>query len=168
MTIKIKPTTSKWIRVEGSGIHGKGIFAACDISKGEKIIEYVGRKITKDESGVVADEQFELGESGVEGHVYIFELNDKYDLDGNVPWNTARLINHTCDPNCESENDGGRVWIIALRDIKKGEELGYDYGYTLEGFHDHPCKCGSVDCVGYIVRRGSWWALRKRLAAIIS
>ena len=93
--------------------------------------------------------------------VYIFELNKKYDINGNVKWNTARFINHSCNPNAEASNDDGHIWIEALRDIKKGDEITYNYGYDLESFEEHPCKCGSANCVGYIVDKDLWPKLEK-------
>jgi len=142
---------NEWVCVEDSGIHGKGVFALKDIPKETKIIEYVGKKITKAEADKIADEQYEKGESGEEGHVYIFELNKRYDIDGNVDWNPARLINHSCDPNCETEGDDGHIWILAMRDIKKGEELSYDYCYDIDDVEDHPCRCGAKNCCGFII-----------------
>ena len=84
-------------------------------------------------------------------------------IDGNIPENEARFINHSCDPNCESQIIRGHVWIVSTRDIKKGEELSYDYGYDLEFFTDHPCRCGSDNCVGYIVS----WDKRRKLKKIL-
>jgi hypothetical protein len=83
--------------------------------------------------------------------VYIFEIDDEFDLNGNVDWNPARFLNHACAPNCESELDEGRIWILALRDIPAGEELTFNYGYGLEDHHEHPCHCGAPACVGFIV-----------------
>lgn len=146
-----KVDTSKII-VRKSKVHGTGVFAACDIKKGEKIIEYVGRIVSKEESEDIAQEQLERSEGHTkEGGVYIFELNDEYDIDGNVEWNPARYINHSCDPNCETEGDDWHIWIEALRDISKGEELSYDYCYDVEDWRDHPCRCGSENCFGFIV-----------------
>jgi len=141
------------IIVSESEIHHKGVFAAEAISKGTKITEYIGDKITKEESDKRADNQLEKAEKNPEneGLVYIFELNDEYDIDGNVPENDAKYINHSCNPNCEIENDGEHIWIVAKRDIKKGEELYYNYGYDLEDFEDHPCRCGAENCIGYII-----------------
>ncbi len=148
----MKKTTSPYITVKGSSIHNKGVFAKKDIPEGTRIIEYVGEKITKKESDRRADEDIEASKKdNNKGAVYLFELNKRYDIDGNVPWNTARFINHSCDPNCETDIIKGHIWIIAIRDIKKGEELSYDYGYDLDSFEDHPCRCGSKNCVGYIV-----------------
>lgn len=159
----MQPTTSKYIEVRESSIHNKGIFAAINIPKDTKIIEYVGKKITKKEADNIADNQFEKGEEGHEGHVYLFELDSKHDIDGNTNYNTAKYINHSCDPNCETENEDGHIWIVAIKNIKKGDELSYNYGYDLESFKDHPCKCGSKNCVGYIVKEEDRTTLKKKL-----
>ena len=79
-------------------------------------------------------------------------MNDKWDLDGRVENNPARLINHSCDGNCEAINVDGEIWIFSKKKIKEGQELTYDYGYDMEHFLDHPCRCGTKNCVGYIVR----------------
>ena len=84
-------------------------------------------------------------------------------LDGNVPWNIARLINHSCDPNCEAWITGKRIFIHALRDIHPGEELTFDYGFDIDSYEEHPCLCGRENCVGYIVSRDQWPVLRDRL-----
>lgn len=150
--------------VRKSKVHGNGVFAAKDISKGTKIIEYIGKKVTKKQAEKIAEIQFKKGESKKtsEGHVYLFELNSKYDIDGNVSWNPARFINHSCDPNCETDNIRGHIWICAKKNIKKGEELSYDYGYSLADALEHPCKCGSKNCCGYIVSSRVRWRLKKK------
>lgn len=162
----MKKTTSPYVLVKNSKIHMKGVFAKKDIPEGTKVIEYVGRKVTKKESDDIYDEQYEKSKGHTkDGGVYLFELNKRYDIDGNVPWNTARLINHSCDPNCETDIIKGKIWIIALRDIKKGEELSYDYGFQFDrDYRDHPCKCGSQKCVGYIVDEEDWPKLKRALA----
>ena len=161
----MKKTTSPYIVVKNSSIHNKGVFAKKDIPKGTRIIEYVGEKITKAESDRRADKVLEASKKDTtKGAVYIFELNKRYDIDGNVSWNTAGLINHSCDPNCEAEGARGHIWITAIRDIKKGEELSYNYGYDIEDFGDHPCKCGSKKCVGYILAEDQWPKLKRILA----
>jgi SET domain-containing protein len=149
--------------VRGSSIHGRGVYAIRDISKDEKIIEYVGEIISKDESSKRGTEQHERSINHGDAAVYIFNLSDKWDLDGNVPWNTARLINHSCAPNCEAWMDGKRIFIHALRDIKEGEELTFDYGFDVDCYEDHPCLCGRDSCVGYIVSREQWDILEQKL-----
>ena len=124
-----------------SPIHGTGGFAVCDIPAGRKIIEYVGRRIDKEES---------LRQCELE-NPYIFTLDERFDLDGNVEWNAARLLNHSCAPNCEAQEESGRIWIVALRQIAAGEELTFNYNYDLVDYREHPCRCGAANCVGYIL-----------------
>ena len=124
-----------------SAIHGTGGYARKDLTAGTQIIEYVGEKITKSEALVRCEANNE----------YIFTLDDEFDLDGNVPWNPARFINHSCAPNCEAEVEAGRIVIVASRDIPAGEELTFNYGYDLEDYREHPCRCGAEECLGFIV-----------------
>ena len=160
-----QPTKSEWIEVKNSKIHNNGVFAAKDIPKGTKVIEYKGNKLTKDQSDDRATEIEEMNKSNPDyGAVYIFELNKKYDIDGSPEWNTARWINHSCEPNCEIDIIKDHIWVIALKDIKKGEEISYNYGYDIDDFKDHPCKCGSKKCVGYILEEDLWPKLKKQLA----
>jgi len=161
----MKITTSEFILIEKSKIHATGVFAKKNIPKGTKIIEYVGNKITKAESEEIGDIHMSSHKNNIHenGAVYIFELNSKYDIDGNVPWNTAKYINHSCEPNCEVKNVKGHIWIISSRYIKKGEEISYNYGYDMEDFKDHPCHCKSKKCVGYIVAEEHWPKLKKIL-----
>ncbi|MGF1484429.1 MAG: SET domain-containing protein [Opitutales bacterium] len=146
-----------------SGIHNRGLFATADIPKGTRVIEYIGEKITKKESERRALEWEEQARESGEGLVYIFDLNKRYDLDGNVPDNIARFINHSCEENCEAINQRGKIYIYSRRDIAEGEELTFDYGYDLATFMEHPCKCGTERCIGYIVRRD----LRGKLKRIL-
>lgn len=149
--------------VRGSSIHGSGVYATRDIAAEELIIEYVGELIDKDESGKRGTKQQERATRHGDAAVYIFNLTDKWDLDGNVPWNTARLINHSCEPNCEAVAKGKRIFIHALHDIKQGAELTFDYGFDVEFYQDHPCRCGCDACVGYIVSREQWHILDEKL-----
>lgn len=149
---------------KSSKIHKWGLYAAADISEETQIIEYVGRKVTNKEADDIYDKSFEKSKNHTKGGaVYLFELNKRYQIDGGVSQNIARLINHSCDPNCEVEIEGGRIWIYSLRYIKKGEELFYDYGYDFECWEDHPCWCGTKDCAGYIVAEDQRKKLKKRL-----
>ena len=161
----MKTVTSPYAVVRRSKIHLRGVYAKKNIPEGTQVIQYVGNKLTKAQSDKIYDEQWEKSKNHTKGGgVYIFELNKRYDIDGNVSWNTARLINHSCDPNCETDIIKGKIWIIAIRDIKKGEELTYDYGFDWEDYEDHPCKCGAKNCVGYIVGEEDWSRLRRSLA----
>ncbi len=154
----------EWVELRESAIHGSGLFAAKPIPRGTRILEYVGERINKTEGYRRAMRQLRRAAKGREGAVYIFEISRRWDLDGNVPWNPARLINHSCQPNCETRIDRGRVWIYSKRRIVPGEELSYDYGYEVDFYQDHPCRCGAPNCVGFIVRRDQWPKLRRLLA----
>lgn len=150
--------------VRNSEIHGRGVYAAEDLEPETQIIEYIGEYINKEESEERAWAQAELAEKHGDAAVYIFTLDKKWDIDGNVPWNDARLINHSCDPNCEAWIEGDEIYIYSIKSIKKGEELTFDYGFDIDCFEDHPCMCGKPNCVGYIVSQEQWPELKKRLA----
>ena len=157
--------SSPWVEIKDSKIHGKGVFAKKDIPKGTQVIEYVGENITKKESDKRADIVLESSKKDkTKGAVYIFELNKKFDIDGNVSWNQARYINHSCDSNCESEDEDGHIWVTAMRDIKQGEEISYNYGYDLDDYEDHHCKCGSKNCAGFIIAEKYVKRLKKKLS----
>ncbi len=155
---------SELCEVRGSKIHGRGVYATTFIAKGDKIIEYVGEIIDNSQSDERGNRQHEHAIETGDAAVYIFTLSKNYDLDGNVPWNTARLINHSCDPNCEAFIEDERIFIHAMRDIRPGEDLSFDYGVDIDCFEEHPCRCGKPKCVGYIVSQEQWPELRKRLA----
>ena len=155
---------SEFCEVRDSEIHGTGVYAAKNIPTGDRVIEYLGEKIGKEESERRANEQMALAEQTGDAAVYIFTLSKKWDIDGNMPWNTARLLNHSCEPNCEAWIEGKRIFLYAMRDIKLGEELTFDYGFDIENHEDHPCLCGKEGCVGYIVSRDQWPELHKRIA----
>jgi hypothetical protein len=151
--------------VRQSSIHARGVFARRDIPYETKVIEYVGEKITKAESERRGLDLMNKASKTGGAAVYIFTLNKKYDLDGGQSWNPARLINHSCDPNCEAFITAGKIWIYAKRDIKKGEELTFNYGFDMETWEDHPCRCGSANCIGYILDEQYWPKLRSTLKA---
>ena len=99
-----------------SRLHGSGLFALSNIKKGEQVIEYIGDKVTKKEGDKRADKQIKKAEKNKKnGMVYVFELNKKYDIDGGVPRNYARFINHSCDPNCEVEITNNHIWISSIK-----------------------------------------------------
>ena len=147
----------KAYKIIKSNIHQKGLCAARDIKKGEKIIEYIGKKITNEKAEKDSKYGYDV--------TYLFTLNKKYLLDGDFKFNTARLVNHSCDPNCEVlDTSKTKIWISPMRNIKKNEELSYDYGFSYDSnYKDHKCKCGSKNCVGFIIREGSRWRLKKTI-----
>ena len=122
-------------------IHQCGAFAKTRIETGAPVVEYVGEKITKAESA----RRCELN------NPYIFNLDDEFDLDGDVAWNPAKFINHSCDPNCAAEFFDDQIWIMAIRDIEAGEEITFNYSYDLQDYKEHPCRCNAAKCVGYMV-----------------
>lgn len=109
---------------------GLGLFAGEDIPKGACVIEYVGRTVSKEEETTSNSK-------------YLFEISKNKTIDGKPKWNKAGYINHSCDENCEVEIHKGRVFIMATRNIKKGEELGYDYGEEYFNEHIKVCKCAA-------------------------
>lgn len=132
---------TEWLNFRYSRIEGRGAFARKAIPSGTRVVEYLGRIISKEESEQLCEDFNE----------YIFSLTDEHDLDGNVEWNPARLINHSCEPSCSAEQEGEEIWIVADQDIQLGEEVTFNYGYSLDSYRDYPCNCSKAGCVGYIV-----------------
>ncbi|MGE0828560.1 MAG: SET domain-containing protein [Hyphomonadaceae bacterium] len=120
---------------------GLGLVANEAIPKGACVIEYWGRQITKEEENTSRSK-------------YLFAISDKKTIDGQDRKNIARYINHSCRPNCEPEIYRGRVFILAKRSIKAGEELCYDYGkeYFDAQIKPHGCRC--VKCRPDLSRHG--------------
>jgi SET domain-containing protein len=133
--------------IRSSRIQGAGCYTTTPIAKGTFIVEYSGLRLSNEE----ADERY-----ADKDHTFLFGLSDgKTVIDGQ---GVAAFINHSCDPNCETDEIDGRVWIIAKRDIAAGEELTYDYN-LYDGDGNAPCFCGAKKC------RGSMYSpeeLRKR------
>jgi SET domain-containing protein len=152
--------------VRQSEIHNRGVFAACDIQPGQRILEYVGEKITKRESNRRALELVERAKQTGEAAVYIFTLNSRYDIDGAHGDNPARYINHSCDPNCEVFIERGRIWVYAKKFIRQGAELTFNYGFDIDTWDEHPCRCGTDRCVGFIVAEEQWPRLKRKLTRL--
>jgi len=147
----VKPSSDSGLcYVSQSEIHGRGVYAFQDIKKETQIIEYTGEKITLEEG----DERLKKQKPDC---AMIFEINKEDDprgigfcVDAMVNGNDARFINHCCDPNCYVDIIDGHIWINALKDIKRGEELTFDY-WIDHDVDDIPCRCGAKNCRGYIV-----------------
>ncbi len=152
---------SRSILVRRSPIHGNGVFAATDLPAGKSLIEYRGKLLRH----AVADRRY--CDNVETGHTFLFVLNDTYVIDGTEGGNSARWINHSCDPNCEpmlwESKDGNpardRLFIETLRPVKVGEELTYDYGIVLEVRYTPrlpkqlwACRCGAPDCSGTMLK----------------
>ena len=142
--------TYRRISVRYSNIHGKGVFAATFIPKGTRIVEYKGARMSEDE----ADAKYGDDESP---HTFLFLLDDQIVIDANHNGNSARWINHSCDPNCETNEENGRMFIDVIRDIQSGEELTYDYNLIVEERYTpalkrfYACGCGTRKCRGTIL-----------------
>ena len=150
----------KLYRIKKSKIDnkGRGLYAKKDIKKGTKIIDYVGKIITNKQ----VDESNKYDNSKP---IYLFTLNKRYTLDGDFPWNKAGLINHSCDPNAQYDGKRLKIWITAIKDIKKGEEFTCDYGFGFDqDYKQFPCKCSAKNCCGYIIREESRWRINKKFA----
>jgi SET domain-containing protein len=136
------------IQVRKSGVHGKGVFALRPIAAGERIIEYTGEIITWPEAL-----RRHPHDPADPNHTFYFSLDDGgHVIDAKVGGNASRWINHACEPNCQADEEEGRVYIQALRDLSPGEELFYDYGlviderYTPKLKKEYECRCGSPKC----------------------
>jgi SET domain-containing protein len=138
--------------VRRSAVAGRGAFAARGIKKGERVIEYLGARITH----AVADAKYH-DESMRSHHTFLFAVSRQTVIDASVGGNDARFLNHSCDPNCEAVIERGRVFIYARKPIAKGTELCYDYGYerdgseTAEDERRYTCRCGTRKCRGTIL-----------------
>ena len=145
---RTRTSKSKPFEVRPSGIHGKGVFAVAPIAAGERIVEYTGPVITWKLA-----QRLHPHNPDEPNHTFYFHIDDKRVIDG-LHGGPAKWINHACDANCEADEDDGRVFIKALRDIAPGEELNYDYGLILEGRHtakvkkEYECRCASPRCRG--------------------
>ncbi len=128
------------------------MFALRRIRKGERIVEYKGKRISVRE----ADRRYPDDESKP-AHTFLFQLDAGPVIDANRDGNSARWLNHSCDPNCETEEDEGRIFIHAIRDIAPGEELTYDYRLLVDEpitktvRERYPCLCSTPRCRGTLL-----------------
>jgi uncharacterized protein len=142
----------KRIQVRRSGVHGKGVFALQDLAEGEILMEYVGEVISWDEA-----QDRHPHDPKDPNHTFYFHVNEDRVIDALHGGNSSRWINHSCQPNCEADEDNERVFIKALRNIQAGEELNYDYGliidepYTKKLLAEYPCWCGAKNCRGTLL-----------------
>jgi SET domain-containing protein len=144
--------SGKRIQVRRSGVHGKGVFALQDLAEGETLIEYVGEVISWDEA-----QDRHPHDLKDPNHTFYFHVNEDLVIDALFGGNSSRWINHSCNPNCEADEDNDRIFIKAIRNIKAGEELNYDYGliidepYTKKLKAEYPCWCGAKNCRGTLL-----------------
>jgi uncharacterized protein len=137
-----------------SPIQGQGAFATHHIPAGTRLVEYAGERL----SPAAAEARYPEAD-GERHHTFLFAIDDAVVIDAAVNGNDARWINHSCDPNCDAVIDAQRIWIESLRDIEPGEELAYDYAFTLVTRHTpaakrrYPCHCGAKNCRGTMLAK---------------
>jgi uncharacterized protein len=142
--LKAAPRKTRRIIVRRSGIHGRGVFATAAIPGNTRLIEYKGERVVDDERD--ADD--------ASTHTFLFMLDEELVIDGSRNGNSARWINHCCEPNCEAVDENGRVFIETLRAIEPGEEITIDYNlylevrYTAALKRQYACRCGAGQCRG--------------------
>lgn len=142
--------------VRRSPRHGRGVYATRVIAAGTRIIEYTGELISEAEG----ERRYPTLPDGQEEpeHTYLLTLDEHRVIDANVGGNAARFINHSCEPNCEPIAYGDHMWIVAVREIKPGEELAYDYAIELDERHTparkrrFPCHCNARRCRGSLLK----------------
>ena len=143
---------SRRIQTRRSGVHGKGVFALQDLAEGETLIEYLGEVISWKEA-LRRHPHDPLDPN----HTFYFHIDEAHVIDAKHGGNSSRWINHSCKPNCEADETDGRVFIKALRSIKAGAELFYDYGLIIDAKHtkkllaEYPCWCGAKSCRGTLL-----------------
>jgi uncharacterized protein len=146
---RVSLAASPLVEARDSQIHGRGVYAIAPIKKGTRVMEYLGERISHAE----ADARYEK-KGDDDGHTFLFIASNRTVIDAGVDGNDARFINHSCNPNCETVIENSRVFIDAIRNIKPGEELGYDYQLTWESTDDpaelalYACRCGARKCRG--------------------
>ncbi len=154
------PAGGRRTQVRDSGVHGKGVYAVRPLNAGDVVLEYKGEIITWQEA---LDRHPHDPEQP--NHTFYFHLDDGHVIDGKHLGNSAKWINHSCEPNQEAEQRGDRVFLHALRDITPGEELFFDYGLVIDSRvtpslkKEYACWCGTPSC------RGTMLAIKRRKKA---
>ena len=137
--------------IRSSAIHAAGCYSTANVRKGERIVEYTGPRITKEEADAAYEDSIVT---------YLFGLGDgSMVIDGHC---ASMFINHSCDPNCETSEVDGRVWVTAIKNIAAGDELTYDYCLYDGGDDEATCNCGTPKCRGTMYSKDE---VRKRKAS---
>jgi uncharacterized protein len=147
-------TASPPFEIRDSPMQGQGAFATHRIPASTRLVEYAGERLTPEQAEARYPDA-----PGERHHTFLFAIDDRVVIDAAVDGNDARWINHSCDPNCDAVIDDGRIWIETVRDITPGEELAYDYAFTLTERHSpaaklrYPCHCGAASCRGTMLAK---------------
>jgi hypothetical protein len=148
----VRSAPHPWLVLRRSGIQGRGVYARRDIPTGTRLIEYTGERISNAEA-----DRRDAAERNMRHHTFLFVVNRRSVIDARYGGNASKYINHSCDPNCEARFEGVHIWISAIRDIRAGDELSYDYEYdwepgcTMADLAEYACHCGSHQCRGTMV-----------------
>lgn len=146
--------TGQPFEISRSRIQGRGAFATENIRKGKRLIEYLGEPISHEE----ADKRYDDDDASGRHHTFLFILDDDTVLDARKTRCDAKYLNHACDPNCETVIEDGHIWIEAIKPIKTGEELVYDYQFEFDDEYEpediryYACRCGKAKCRGTIIK----------------
>jgi SET domain-containing protein len=135
------------VEVRQSPIHGRGVFALQTLKAESRVLEYKGDRISHAE----ADRRYGKVDDSKPDHTFLMTLNRRWVIDATPSRGWAKWINHACVPNCEAWIEGEHIWIHAIRDIRRGEELFIDYGLNVDSDDDparYTCRCGSPQCRG--------------------
>lgn len=144
----------RYLKVRRSPLAGLGVFTTRAIPKGTLLLEYLGQRISHEEAG----ERYYAAKDP-DAFVLLFTVDRKIVIDGGVGGRAARYVNHSCDPNCEADETGGRIFITSIRDIPAGAELTYDYNMEApsplprDWRSRYACRCGASRCRGTMVVR---------------
>lgn len=144
-----KQSRDRRLKVRASGVHGKGVYATALIRKGTRIIEYTGNHLSwKMAMDLPARDPADPY------HTFLFSLDNGDVIDAAIGGNESRWINHSCDPSCETTEEDDRIFVEALRTLRPGDELFYDYKIvpaerrTKKLEKEFACLCGSANCRG--------------------
>jgi uncharacterized protein len=135
-------------------MQGLGAFATHRIPAGTRLVEYAGERLTPAAAAARYPDR-----PGERHHTFLFAIDDAVVIDAAVNGNDARWINHSCAPNCDAVIENGHIWIESVRSIEPGEELAYDYAFTLPERHTpaakrrYPCHCGATACRGTMLAK---------------
>ena len=146
--VKGEDVINRLVDIGKSPIHAWGLFASEKVSAGTKVIQYIG-ELTRCSLADKRENDYET--SGMDS-TYMFRVGRNL-IDATLRGGPARYINHSCDPNCQPKQftSKNEIWLYAIKDIEKGEELFYDYKFDFEeGSRKTPCHCGAVNCRGWM------------------